>query len=126
MDKLRLFLSYAKENSKIARQLRDRLETLGISVWLDDVDLLPGQEWDLEIAEAIAKAHVVILCLSKAVKTKTGFVQAEIRRALDVAERQPEGSIYVIPVRIEECEVPLRLKHLQWVDLFEKTDLRGW
>lgn len=38
-------------------------------------------------------------------------------RALDEAERQPEGTIFLIPARIETCDVPDRLTRWQWVDL---------
>ena len=46
-------------------------------------------------------------------------LQKEISIALDAAEERPEGSIFIIPVRLEQCTVPRRLKHLQWVDLFD-------
>jgi hypothetical protein len=32
---------------------------------------------------------------------------------------QPEGVSYLIPVRLEECEVPDRLSRWQWVDLYK-------
>jgi hypothetical protein len=38
--------------------------------------------------------------------TKTGFVQKEIKIAPDAADEQPEGRIYIIPVRLEDCDVP--------------------
>jgi hypothetical protein len=46
-------------------------------------------------------------------------MQKEIKHALDVADEQPEGRIYVIPARLEECDVPARLSKFHWVDLFE-------
>lgn len=52
--------------------------------------------------------------------TKRGYVQKEIRRALDVADEQPEGTIFVIPGRLEKCDVPMRLARWQGVDLFEE------
>ena len=50
--------------------------------------------------------------------TKAGFVQKEIRVALEVAEEQPEGVIYIIPLRLEECTVPTTLRRWQWVDYY--------
>src|SRR6185369_12354195 len=49
---------------------------------------------------------------------KAGFVQKEIRLALDVADLQPEGSIFLIPTRLKDCDVPIRLRKWQWVDLW--------
>lgn len=60
----------------------------------------------------------MIICLSSSSVRKIGYVQTEIRRALDAAERQPEGSIFLIPVRLEECEIPQRLSRWQWVDFY--------
>jgi rod shape-determining protein MreB len=37
-----------------------------------------------------------------------------------VADEQPEGAIFIIPVRLEECEVPDRLRRWHWVDLFDE------
>jgi hypothetical protein len=42
---------------------------------------------------------------------------------LDVLDQMPEGEIYLIPVRLEKCEIPMRLSSRQWVDLFA---LRGF
>jgi hypothetical protein len=66
----------------------------------------------------VRSSHVVIVCLSKASTTKAGYVQKEIKVALDVADEQPEGTIFIIPLRLEECAVPDRLKKWHWVDLF--------
>jgi hypothetical protein len=37
---------------------------------------------------------------------------------LDVADEKPEGSIFLIPVRLEVCELPERLRRWQRVDYF--------
>ena len=50
---------------------------------------------------------------------KEGYLQKEIRHVLDVADEKAEGTIYVIPVRLEGCEIPPQLRRWQWVDLFE-------
>ena len=53
--------------------------------------------------------------------TKEGYVQKEIRYALDIADEKPEETIYLIPVRFVYCQVPTRLARLQWVDLFDQN-----
>ena len=55
--------------------------------------------------------------------TKQGFVQKEIRFALDIADEHPPGRIFIIPVRLVDCDVPDRLKKWQWVSLFEDQGL---
>jgi hypothetical protein len=92
-----------------------------VNPWLDEEDLLPGQDWDHEVMRAIAKSDVVVICLSNNSLTRHGYVQKEIRRALDAAQERPPDAIYLIPARIENCEVPERLVHIQYVDLFVET-----
>jgi hypothetical protein len=72
----------------------------GFQPWLDEEDLLPGQEWAREIARAVRTCDVIIVCLSRTSVTKEGFVQKEIRQALDIADEKPEGTIFVIPVSL--------------------------
>jgi hypothetical protein len=57
--------------------------------------------------------------VSKASVTKSGYVQKKLKKALDVADEQPGGVAYTIPIRLEECEIPDRLRRWQWVDLFK-------
>lgn len=118
---LRVFLCHASSDKRIVRFLYRKLQSEGIEPWLDEVDIVPGQDWDLEIRKAIRKCHVVLVCLSKASINKVGYIQKEIRHVLDVADEQLEDTIFLIPVRLEDCEVPLRLSRWQWVDLFEEN-----
>jgi tetratricopeptide (TPR) repeat protein len=89
--------------------------------WFDEIDLLPGQDWNLEIRKAIRECHIVLVCLSSSSISKVGYLQKEIRHVLDVADEQPEGSIFLIPVRLEKCDVPDRLRRWQWVNLYEES-----
>ena len=116
---LKVFLCHSKEDKPRIRELYHRLIADGFDAWLDEEKLIPGQDWDLEIRNAVRDADVVLICLSKGSTTKAGYVQKEIRFALDIADEQPESAIYLIPTRLEDCSVPSRLSRWQWVDLFD-------
>jgi NB-ARC domain/TIR domain/SIR2-like domain len=116
----RIFLCHSSGDKNAVRQLYHHLLSDGFNPWLDEVDILPGHEWDAEIVNAVRTSVVVLICLSRGAVNKTGYIQKEIRYALDVAALQPEGAIFMIPVRLEECEVPERLRKWQWVNLFEE------
>lgn len=116
-ERNKVFLCHASDDKPRVRELYDRLKADGFEPWLDEVDLLPGQDWKLEITKAVRAAAAVLVCLSRTSVRKRGYAQKEIRLALDVADEQPEGAIYVIPVRLEECDVPERLRSYQWVDV---------
>ncbi len=117
--RLRVFLAHAKEDRELARSIYDDLVSDGISPWLDEKDLVPGQDWALEITEALRSSDVVLVLVSSKAVTKRGYFQKEIRRAIDFAEYEPEGAIYVIPVLLEDCPVPTFLEKWQWVRLYE-------
>jgi len=116
---LRVFLCHASEDKSDVCELYNQLQARWIDPWLDEEKILPGQDWRQEITKAIRNTDVVIICLSQRSTKKTGFVQKEISFALDVALEQLEGSIFLIPLRLEKCNVPERLCRWQWVDYFE-------
>ncbi len=117
---LKAFLCHASGDKPEVLQLYKRLVAEGIDAWLDKEKLLPGQDWRLEIPRAVRAADVVVICLSKKSVTKEGYIQKEIQFALDIAEEKPEGTIFLIPARLEDCVVPERLSRWQWVELFEE------
>jgi len=94
------------------------LKQHGIQPWLDELDLLPGENWEVEIPRALNASDVILVCLSKNSVNKEGYVQKEISFALDKALEKPDGTIFIIPAKLEACDVPSRLNRYQWVDLF--------
>jgi TIR domain len=116
--RLRVFLCHASGDKPAVRKLYERLRRGGVQPWLDEEDLLPGQDWEAEIRKAVRDSDVVLVCLSPGAITKKGFVQKEIKFALDSADEQPEGTIFIVPLKFEECEVPERLRRWQWVEFF--------
>jgi formylglycine-generating enzyme required for sulfatase activity len=117
---LKVFLCHASGDKPAVRNLYHRLRVSGFDPWLDEENLLPGQDWQLEILKAVRSSDAVVICLSSRAITKAGYVQKEIKYALDVADEQPEGAIFLIPLRLEECEVPERLRRWQWVDFYQE------
>jgi formylglycine-generating enzyme required for sulfatase activity len=115
---LKVFLCHARADRDPVRGLYTRLTQDGVDVWLDKAKLLPGQDWELEIRRAVREADVVVVCLSKQFN-QAGFRQKEVRLALDTAMEKPEGEIFIIPARLEECENLESLRKWHWVDLFE-------
>lgn len=115
----RIFLCHSSSDKPAVRVLYHRLRDAGFQPWPDEENILPGQDWEGEISSAVRAADLVIVSLSQGSIGKAGYLQREIRMVLDVADQQPEGRIFLIPARLEECDVPDRLRRWQWVDLFE-------
>jgi len=119
---LNVFLCHGKEDKETVKSLYRHLRAAGLQPWMDDVDLGPGDEWDSAIRKAIKAADVVLACMSSTSVSKTGYVQKEIRFALDRADEQPEGAVFIMPVRLDPCTMPERLSKYQWVDLFKRRE----
>ena len=118
---LKVFLCHASADKPAVRDLYRRLEDDGVDAWLDSEDLIPGQNWQVEIPNAVQDSDVVLICVSENSVNKEGYVQKEITFALDKAQEMPEGRIFLIPVKLEECKVPQRLNAYQWVDLYSEN-----
>jgi hypothetical protein len=117
-DSLNVFLCHSSGDKPAVRSLYQRLKSDGFKPWLDEENLVAGQDWDREIRRAVRISDVVVVCLSRFSITKEGYVQKEIRQALDVAQEKPPGTIFIIPVRLEACTVPEPLNLWHWVDYF--------
>jgi hypothetical protein len=121
---LRIFLCHSSEDKPAVRKLHRRLTANGFAPWLDEEDLLPGHDWQYEIPKAVRQSDVVIVCLSPQSSNKEGYIQKEIKFALDAADEKPEGTIFLIPLKLEECNVPERLSRWQCADLFSPNGYR--
>ena len=91
---LRIFLCHSSGDKAAVRELSQRLKSSGLEPWLDEEKLLPGQRWRDEIPRAVRESDLVIVCLSKASVNKAGYVQREIRYALDAALLQATREQY--------------------------------
>lgn len=118
-DRLRVFLCHSSKDKDHVAGLYLRLRNEGFQPWFDKENLIAGQNWRIVIPEAIRNSHVVIVFLSKTSVNRAGYAQKEIRSALDVADEQPPGSIFIIPARLELCDLPMGLRDLHRVDLYE-------
>jgi hypothetical protein len=114
-----IFLAYVAEDLAPARRLYEALCAEGFSPWLDQDQLLPGQNWHRAIERAIENSDAFVACFSTRSLVKRGQFQSELRCALDCARRRPLDQAFLIPVRLEECAVPRRIaSQVHYVDLF--------
>jgi hypothetical protein len=130
--KLLVFLSHASEDKPAVRRLCKRLKADGFDPWLDEERLLPGQDWNLEIEKAMQARAAILLCFSSFSVAKEGYIQREYKRAMHYQEEKPEGTIFIIPVQLDDCEMPFFIRELEWVDfpagynrLVKALNLRG-
>ena len=115
---LKVFLCCAASDKPKVHELYRFLKAHNIQPWFDDEDLLPGQNRQLETAKVIGKSEAIIICLSTGSVGKEGHIHKEIKFALDRAMEMPEGRIFIIPAKLDKCELPYSLREYSSVDLF--------
>jgi CheY-like chemotaxis protein len=121
-----IFISYAREDARTASRLYTDLRELGAEPWLDVEDIRGGQPWERALRTALKSSTHVLILISKYSVGKRGFVQREVRQALDILDEFPPERNFVIPVRLEDIQPQHeRLATLNWVDLFPSYE-RGF
>ena len=112
----KIFISYAKEDFIYAERLYNYLEDNGFKPWIDKEGILPGQDWNFVIKKELREANYIILILSDISVQKRGYIQRELKTALDYVEEKLEDDIYLIPLKINNCVVPEKLSRFQWLE----------
>ncbi len=98
------FISYGHEDKAFARQLHDQLQGRGIRCWLDEHELLPGDDLKDMIDRGIRRWDKVLLCCSEASLT-SWWVDQEIEKALQIEEQlwkdRGERTLKIIPLNLD-------------------------
>ena len=102
------FFSYSREDQEFALKLAQDLRTGGAHIWLDQIDIEPGMPWDRAVQQALESSPRMLVILSPK-STSSDNVSDEVGFALD-------NHKLVIPVLYRDCDVPFRLRRLQYVD----------
>jgi hypothetical protein len=108
-----VFLSYSRSDAHIVDRIAEDLQVEGIDVWLDRKDILPGEVWADQIRAAITQAEHVLVFISSA-SLQSRAVQEEYRLAFQ--NQKLAGGRRIIPILLEDVELPLFLAEIQYVD----------
>jgi tetratricopeptide (TPR) repeat protein len=118
----KVFLAYSSVDLEIVQNLHERLKRDGAQLWFAEVDLLPGHNKRLETQKAMEAANFILICISSKSVAQPGRLQRELKQALELAEEQPEGQIFSITVRLDDCPVPLSLSEITPMNYFKSGD----
>jgi hypothetical protein len=109
----RVFLSYGTRDAlEVAMWLHGALTSRGYQVFWDKEGLreTTGSAWDRHLEEAIRTHDVVVALMSPHSVRPEGECRNEISFAKDHGKP-------IVPVMVRQCERPLRIHDLQYVDL---------
>ena len=83
--------------------------------WLDKERLLSGENLKAIISAEIQKSRFFITLLSRNSVNKRGYVQKELKEAIEILEQLPANDVFIILVRLDDYVI------LQWAQGFGKT-----
>ena len=97
MQRIKAFISCAEEDKKVAKQIKEKLESyFGFDVFLFSHDVLLSQEWEKQIMEGLSMADFFIPLISKHFEN-SAFSNQEAGIAL--ASRKK-----VLPIRLDSTK----------------------
>lgn len=131
-SEIRIFLAHASEDKAQALQLYEHLKEVGYRPWLDVVDLMAGINWRAEIPRVIKESDIFILCLSKDTFGRKGYVQRELKLAVNAFTEKTTESVYLLPLKFDDFQVPdlleeeygINLKDIKHLNYYEPDGFR--
>lgn len=103
-----IFFSYSRDDSMFVMELAKDLRAAGATVWLDQLDIQPGTHWDSSVEKALQESNTLLVVLSSS-SVKSHNVMDEVSYALEENKK-------VVPLLKENCQIPFRLRRLQYAD----------
>jgi hypothetical protein len=113
-----LFVSYNRNDSTRASHFARELEKRGVRVWMDKLNLAPGDLWQTEIANALEHATAIAVLIGPS--GLGGWQELEMQMAL---AKQPERKLRIVPVPLPGAARALTLPDL--LAPFMHCDLRA-
>lgn len=109
------FFSYSRADSEFVLKLAKDLRGAGADIWLDQLDISAGKRWDAEIEQALESAQVQLVILSPT-SVGSNNVMDEVSYALEKGK-------HVVPILFIDCQIPFRLKRLQYINFTNSYDI---
>lgn len=109
-----IFISYSSNDMEIVHKIAQQLVINEIHIWIDEYELNIGDSLIDKIQSAINEASALIVVLSQS-SVKSAWCQKELNSGL-MRELQANNKIFILPLLLEECEVPLFLQEKLYAD----------
>src|SRR5690349_21202645 len=112
----KIFISYSRNDRVAVQQLASLLSGAGFQVWIDYLELAPGEDWAESLNRAVHDASSIIVCIGQAGVSR--MQQGEYQTALR-AEAASSAKL-LIPVLLPGADtlaLPTDLRERVWVDL---------
>jgi hypothetical protein len=115
-----LFLAHSSDDKGLVRRLATDISLRGVPVWFDEWEIKVGDSLIDRISAGILEAGWLGVVLSTA-SVQSAWVRRELNAGL---MRELElKSVFVLPIRIDNAEIPLLLKEKRYADFRLNYDL---
>ena len=116
---MKVFISYSQEDKMFVLRLSNALMEAGIETWVDEFELRVGDNLIEKINQGIQKCDFIIAVLSP------NFINSQWTRLelnAFVAREVSENVSTIIPVLIEDCNIPVFLRDKMYADFRHSFD----
>ena len=115
-----VFMSHNSRDKAFVRRLANKLKVDGIDVWLDEIEIKIGESIHQKVNDGIAKSDFFAIVLSQS-SVDSKWVQDELSSASSIEKYQDRG-IFILPILIEECDVPPLLLDRRYANFSEDEE----
>jgi len=112
-------ISYSHSDSEFALNLTRQIFLRGGHVWIDQCEIVPGESFYQKIQDAFSEANAIVAILSKE-SVESVWCKKEIASAM--TRELNERRVLVIPILLEDCQVPFFLQDKKYADFREDFD----
>lgn len=121
-----IFISYATPDRERVLPFYNHLNAAGFVTWMDFKSIMPGQNWDFEIKKALDRSQAILIFISHNSVERRSYLQKEMKIALENFTEKLISDIYIIPIMLDDVELPEQLNNIQSVkssdsDCFQKV-----
>ena len=124
------FVSYVREDAEPVGKISQALTNMGVPLWRDATDLLPGTRWRTEIRRAIKQGAAFVAFFSvNSEQREISYMREELLEAIGQMRLRSRDHPWFIPVRLDSCSIPSfdigpgeTLSDLQYLDLMDPYD----
>ncbi|MCP4353102.1 MAG: toll/interleukin-1 receptor domain-containing protein [Desulfobacterales bacterium] len=99
----RVFISCAEDDSFAANKIYADLRKQGMVSWVSHKDINAGERTELAVRRAIKESDYFLVLLSTSSVNERGAFQKELKQAVDILAEFPHSEIFIVPVRLEDC-----------------------
>jgi tetratricopeptide (TPR) repeat protein len=108
-----VFVSHAHADNELADQYVEALRKRGLDVWYDRTNMQVGHFLSQDIETQLRSCTALVLLITPA-SLASYWVRLEVGAFQSLAAQDPARLL--LPVRIAECEMPLLMMGIMWID----------